>query len=674
MYFGDLPPAEPVARIERWLPSLDGEIRLNLEDRVQLQRLYFAWVGPPRFDPDEPPLDVLLSILSDGRSSRLYRSLVYDKQIAREVNAYYSSMEIAGEVRIDATVVTGAGLADVEQGILNEIAKIKAEPPAADEVQRAINRLEAHYVRQLESVGGFGGRADLLNLFNVFARDPGRLNTDFDRYLDVTPEAVSAAARRYLGDGRVRLVVSPKEDVAPAVVQIDRTQQPGPGLQRQFRPPVPQRTTIAGGLDLLVVEKHETPTIAAAVYFPGGSTTDPQDKDGLSSFTARLLTEGTKNRTSLEIAEEGDFIAARPNVGTERESFVISTEALTRHWPRALDLMADVLANPTFPEHEVDRVRKERLTDLRRQRDDANGIAERVSTGLLYGRETPYGHPSNGRELTVAALLRDDLVDHHERNFLRGRPTFVLVGDIDAGTAAKQFEAAFRGWHTLDATPSPVAAAPERAGTTIYLVDKPGAAQSVITAGLLSISRLDPDYLPLVVMNMAFGGQFTARLNMNLREDKGYTYGYRSRFDWRKWRSSFVAGGSVQTAVTKESLIETLKEFRDLKNDRPISAEEFDKARLGLIRGYPPTFETPSQVLRRMVDLVHYGLPDDHYVDHVARLAEVSLEEVRRVAAERVDPDALSIVVVGDRVVIEPGIRELDLPIIHLDHEGQPVE
>jgi zinc protease len=500
------------------------------------------------------------------------------------------------------------------------------------------------------------------------------LNTDFDRYLGVTPEAVSAAARRYLGEGRVRLVVSPKEDVAPAPVEIDRTQQPGPGRHRPFRPPVPQRVALAGGLDLLVVEKHETPTIAAAVYLPGGATADPVSKDGLSSFTGRMLSEGTKTRSSLQIAEESDFIAARPNVGTERESFVVTTEALTRHWPRALDLMADLLANPVFPENEVDRVRKERLTDLRRQRDDASGIAERVFTGLLYGRDTPYGHPAVGREPTIAELQRADLMEHHEQAFLRGRPTFVLVGDIEASAAAAQIEAAFKGWRTVGDTSALVATEPPGRPTTIYLVDKPGAAQSVIATGALSVSRLHNDYLPLVVMNMAFGGQFTARLNMNLREDKGYTYGYRSRFEWRRWRSGFVAGGSVQTAVTKEALIETLKEFRDLSGDRPLTQDEFDKARLGLVRGYPPTFETPGQVLRRLVDLVHYGLPDDYYVDHVERLASVSLSEVRRVASEHIDPNVLAIVVVGDRAVIEPGIRELELPLVHLDHEGQLVE
>src|SRR3990172_9052872 len=295
-YFGDIPPAEPVARIERWAPRLDGEVRVNLEDRVQLQRLFLAWAGPPRFDADEAPLDVLVSVLGEGRSSRLHRSLVYEKQIARDVGAYFAAMEIAGEIRLDATVAIGASLEDVERGLLAEVQRLQQEPPSSEEVQRAVNRLEAFYVRQLEQVGGFGGRADLLNYFNVLTGDPGRLNTDLDRYTLVTPADVQRVAREYLGPGRVRLVVRPRAEVAPLATSVDRSVQPGPARPPAFRPPVPQRLTIGDGIDLLVVEKHEVPTIAAAIFLSGGGGADPVESPGLASFTSRLMTEGTKTR------------------------------------------------------------------------------------------------------------------------------------------------------------------------------------------------------------------------------------------------------------------------------------------------------------------------------------------------------------------------------------------
>jgi zinc protease len=672
-YFGDLPPVPPVPRLQRWAPQLTDEVRLELEDSVQLSRLYFAWVGPPRFDADEAALDVLMAILGEGRSSRLYHSLVYEKQIARSAEAYYHAMEIAGELRVDATLAPDARLEEVEASLLEEVARIQNQPPQRDEVQRAINSLEAHYVRQLESVGGFGGRADLLNFYNVFTGDPGRLNTDFERYQQVTADDVQRVAQKYLTPGRVRLVINPKEQVAPASIEIDRYVKPGPGRQRRFEPPTPQRLKIAGGLDLLVVEKHEVPLVAAGVYFQGGAVIDPADAPGLGAFSGRLLIEGTKTRSSTQIANEADFIAAHPNIGIDRENAFVSTEALTRHWPHALELLTDVVTNPTFPEAEVDRVRKERLTDLRRLRDDANAIAERVSNGLLFGRETPHGHPISGREAAVEGMQQADAIAQHRRQFLDARPTFLVVGDVDTDTVAKQLEDAFGGWSTGAGASAGLDAGAERGKSTIYLVDKPGAAQSVIAAGQTGVPRQHPDFQALQVMNMAFGGQFTARLNMNLREDKGYTYGYRARFDWRRAVSSYVAGGSVQTDVTKEALVETLKEFNDLVGGRPIDGEEFDKAQKGMVRGFPPTFETPSQVLRRLLDVVHFELPDDYFTGQVARIEAVTLADVNRVATAHVDPDALNIVIVGDRAKVEGPLFELGIPIVHLDYEGLPV-
>ncbi|MBV8086210.1 MAG: insulinase family protein, partial [Chloroflexi bacterium] len=559
-YFGDLPPGPAVPRIQRWTPGLDGEVRLSLEDRVQLPRLYFAWVGAPRFDPNEAPLDVLMSALAEGHSSRLYRSLVYEKQLARSVNAGYDASEIAGELRIDVTLAPDASLDETERALLAELERIKAEGPAEDEVQRAVNRLEAQHIRSLESIGGFRGRANLLNYFNVFAGDPARLNTDFERYLNVRPTDVQRVARQYLGAGRVRLLISPAETVAPLpAAQLDRNQQPGPSSPRDFKPPVPERLHLAGGVDLLFVPKREVPAIATAVYFPGGALIDPTALPGLASFTTRLLSEGTTTRTSLQIAEASDFIAARLSVGSQREKVLASTEVLSRHWPDALDLLADVLANAAFPEHELERVRRERLTDLRRLRDDANAIADRVSTGVLYGRETPYGHPGGGWEESIAEITREALIEHHGTALLQAKPTAVVVGDVDAHDAARRLEEALAPWTSVSlrsaatkdlagserARSFAAAAAQDDKTTTIYLVDKPGAAQSVIAAGHLTVPRMHPDFLPLIVMNMAFGGQFTARLNMNLREERGYPYGYRSHFQWRLGPSVFSAGGSV---------------------------------------------------------------------------------------------------------------------------------
>ncbi|MBV9355327.1 MAG: insulinase family protein, partial [Chloroflexi bacterium] len=651
------------------------EVRLTLEDRVQLDRIYLSWVGAPRFDPDEAPLDVLVSILGEGHSSRLYRSLVYERQIARSVSAGYDAMEIAGEIRIDATVAPDGSADEVEQALLAELRRVREAPPAPAEVQRALNRLESQYVRQLESLGGFYGRANLLNYFNVFAGDPGRLEHDFDRYLAVTPADVQRVAERYLDERRVRLLIQPMAPVAASAPSaVDRRQRPGPGTAGSFRPPLPTRLQLANGLDLLVVEKRDVPTIATAVYVAGGALTDPSDRPGLASLASRLLTEGTTSRSSTQIADQSEFIAAHLNVGTQREETVGRVDVLSQHWPAAIDLLGDVLSHPAFEEREVERIRRERLTDLRRVRDEPNAIAERVTSSVLYGRTTPYGHPIGGREAAVSAMSRPELLAQHARGLTDLRPTVVVVGDVAADTARRQLEATFGSWTAGEpARVDAPFAAPPAAPTTIYLVDKPGAAQSIITAGQLSVPRLDAAYLPLVIVNMAFGGQFTSRLNLNLRVDKGYTYGYRSRFDWYVRSSRFVAGGAVQTAVTSAALAETLKEFRDLQGERPLTAEEFETAQQALIRGFPPTFETADQIAGRLLTLVHFGLPDDYYQTQVERLRSVSLADARAAAAEHIRPDQLSVVVVGDRAAIESELRQLDLPVVLLDDDALPV-
>jgi predicted Zn-dependent peptidase len=672
LYFGDLPPGPPVPRLQRWIPRVDREVQLTIEDRVQLHRLYFAWAGPPRFDADEAPLDVLVSILGEGRSSRLYRALVYEQERARTVAATYSAMDVAGEINLEATVAPGSAVSDVERALLAEVARLQDELPRDDELERVLNRLEAQYVHQLEGVGGFRGRANLLNYFNVFAGDPDRLNTDFERYRAVSPSDVQRIARVWLGGDRVRLLVAPMRHAVSEPSSVDRTHQPGPGQPRDFHPPIPTRLQLSNGIDLLVVEKRAVPMIATAVYFPGGALVDPPELPGLASFGTRLFVEGTTSRSSAQIADASDFIAARLNVNAHREYTVGSVSVLTPHWPAALDLLTDVLANPTFVEREVERVRRERVTDLRRLRDDANAIAERISTEVLYGRDTPYGHPAAGRIDSITSIERAALLGYHDGSIEHTRPTVLIVGDVDAESAARRMEANLAVWSP--AAPAPLTLVdPQPQDTTVFLVDRPGAAQSVIAVRQLTVSRSHPDYLPLQVMNMAFGGQFTSRLNTNLRVEKGFTYGYRSRFDWRLGRSSFAVGGAVQTAVTGDALVETFRELRALR-ERPIDLDEFDRARQALIRGYPPTFETVDQLTGRLIDLVHFGLPDDYFMGQVDRLRAVSLADVQRVVEEHVHPGALSVVLVGDRAAIETSVLQLGLPIVHLDYEGLPAD
>jgi zinc protease len=429
-------------------------------------------------------------------------------------------------------------------------------------------------------------------------------------------------------------------------------------------------------LGIAVVEKRDLPIVAFALLFQTGTTSDPQDLPGLASMTTQLMAEGTETRTSQEIALGFEFVGARLSSETRRECIIFSSETLTRHWGTALDLMADVVLHPTFPEHELERVRREHLTDLRRANDDATYIAERVMPGLIYGRDSGYGHPAHGTIESVTALTQADLKRQYLAHFGPSAATLIVSGDVGLDEVMEKAMAAFGNWdHPLPGRAAELDSAAEApAGpTTIYLVDKPGAAQSVIRAGHTTVPRNHPDYFNLVLLNYAFGGQFSARLNQNLRQDKGYSYGFNSSISWYRQPSLLVAGGSVQTAVTRESVVETLKEFREVHGSRPISDAELTGARDGFSRGYPAGFERPAQVLSQVIQLVVHGLPDNYFQTVSRELAGIALEQVRQTAVARVHSDALTVLVVGDRQLVEPGLRQLGLPVVVLDSDGEPI-
>ena len=671
-YFGDLPPGPPINRIHRMDSELKGTASLVLRDRVQLPRLYLVWPTAPAFDDEQPALEVLSAILGDGKSSRLYRSLVYERQIARDVSVYHYGQEIAGEFFIQVTANAGQSLEEIEAIVERELDALRHSGPTEHEIQRAKNRIESQHVRQLERVGGFGGRADQLNYYNTYTGDPAGINTDLDRYLVVTADDVRRAAKTALGENMVRLTVLPEEQLSAVSASLDRTAMPGAAPSRSFSPPVPTRATLSNGMEVVIVEKPGLPVVAQGLLLRAGGITDPADKPGIASLTAAMLTEGTAARTSRQISDEMEFLGSQLRGSASREFATLSTETLTAHWQHALEIMADVAQNATFPDNEFDRVRSERLTDLSRIADSPQAIAGRASQALLFGTGTRYGHPLSGTEAAVKALTRDDLADHHAAHYAPEGTTLILVGDISRDDAIKQAEAVFGGWQRNGAADSDGDAnsMPDDGATTIYLADKPGAPQSVIRSGYLTIPRHHPDYLALNLLNYILGGQFSARLNMNLRQDKGYSYGYMSSIDWLTGPSALTAGGSVQTEVTKESVAETVKEFEEIRSARPVTQGEFDDAVNGILRGLPNQFETHGQVLNQLVRLVAFDLPDDYFSSYADEVAKLTLADIHRVAEEHIKAGALKIVVAGDAETVEPNLRELGLPLVRIDYEG----
>ena len=670
-YFGDLPPGESVPRKGRHDSGLSGRIELEMRDKVTLPRTYVAWPTGPEGDVDDAPMEIYQAIMSDGLTSRLHRSLVYEKQIAQSAVMRYHSSEISGQCVLQVTAAEGHELVKVEAAADAEMARFLKEPPTDEEMTRVKNRIEASHFRQLARIGGFGGRADQLNHFSVFSSNPDLINTSLDRYMAVTREDVMRVAETVLGGNQVRLRVLPEPTLSATTTTLDRTIMPPPRSEPVFTPPTPTRTKLANGMGISVVEHLGLPIVAFGLLMDAGASQDPANLPGLAGFTAQMLPEGTNSKSSLEIAQAFEFIGSRLSADGRREYTLLSAETLTKHWPTALELSADLVLNPNFPDHELERVRREHLTELRRGKDEPNAVAEQLMAGLVFNADSGYGHPLSGTEKSIGALTRDDLVNQFTRDYGPASANLIVVGDISIDEVVKRAEAVFGGWKATNPSANGRAQVePSNGAATIYLVDRPGASQSVIRALHTTIPRRHPDYLGLTLMNYSFGGQFSARLNQNLRQDKGYSYGYQSHIQWHRGPSLMLAGGSVQTEVTKESVVETLKEYNEVRGSRPISEEELENAKAAILRSLPANFERPGAIMGQVLQMVQFDLPDDYLQTVSASVEAVTLDDVHRITQELVRPDRLKILVVGDRQQIEAGLREIDIPTVILDLDG----
>ncbi len=698
-YFGKIASGPPVIQPMPAHPRLSESKEISMQDRVTLPRLYMIWPTHPRFDKDEAPADTLANILGGGKSSRLYKTLVYDRQIAQEVFAGNNAQELAGQFQIVATARPDKTLEELEAAINEEINRIKKDGPTSDEVERSYNATEAAFIFGMQTVGGFGGKNDQLNQYAIFVGKPGYFQQDLARYRNVTSDDVKRAANTYLIDHRLIARVVPRgresgsESTAArgpgaasgAAAQpppkrsnqdSDKWTLPTPKPDPRLTLPQIQRHQLSNGLNVVLIEHHELPLVTMNLVIKSGAASDPESRPGLASLTADMIDEGTKKRTALDISNALTDIGARVGVSVDWDATSASLTTLTRHLDRSLDIMSDVVTNPAFMDDELKRIRTSRLTTVKRQRDDANAIANIVYASILYGRTHPYGHPLIGDENSLDAMTAKDVRGFYETFYRPNNATLIVSGDVKAATILPKLESAFRSWQRCDIPSVEIPSAQTRAAAGIYIVDRPGSAQSVISIGQVGVARNTPDYFPLLVLNSMLGGQFASRINLNLREDKGYTYGARTSFDYRRSAGPFSASAGVQTNVTKESVAEFLKELRGIRGEIPITEKELEFSKQGIIRGFPRGFETPGQMANRLSDVILYGLPDDYFNNYIQKVSAVSLADVQRVANRYLDPSRMAIVVVGDRKIIEPGLRSLDgvgTTITFVDTEGKPV-
>jgi zinc protease len=704
-YFGPIKRGDSITRPTNAIPQMNGIIRQEYEDSVQLPRLYLVWHTVPQGHKDEPALDILASILSTGRGSRLQNKLVFEKQISQDVFAAHPTREIAGMFQVTSTARPSSPkdaeemranpqkfLSAIEQEINIEIERIKKEPPTMDEVMRAVNRTEAQTIFGLQTVLG---KADSMNSNATFYGKPNLFQQQLDEIRAVTPADVTRVANQYLQANHLVMSIVPRKQKATTQAnnaankptstsqkemtpQADQTANlPKPKADPKFSLPAIQKQKLSDGLEVWLVPQRELPIVSMNMVFKTGGTVDPAGKSGLASMTSNLLDDGTKTRSAVDIANGLSEIGATLGTGSGWDSASVTMQTLTKNLDKALTIYSDVIVNPTFPANELETARRRALIGLQQRRDNPNAIANVVYNQLLYGKNHPYGNVITGDETSIKSFNQADLMKFYETYYRPNNATLIVVGDTTMASLKPKLESAFANWKSADVPVSnvPNAAVFDKPG--IYLVDKPGAAQSVISIGQVGVSRDNPDFFALQVMNDMLGGSFSSRLNMNLREDKGYTYGAGSGFSYRRGAGPFTASADVQTAVTKESVIEFMKELNGIRGSRPVSAEELQTSKQSIIRGFPQGLETNGQLANALSTLVVYGLPDSYYNEYVTKISAVTLADVNRVANKYLTPDKMAIVIVGDRQAIEPRLREIDLwgkSIAFLDADGNPIK
>jgi zinc protease len=467
---------------------------------------------------------------------------------------------------------------------------------------------------------------------------------------------------------------APPEDTAPGRETPDapfRQQPPTAGPEPTFMPPRWKRFKLKNGLEVFLVEFHDLPLIDFNLMIKTGGAANPADRAGLADLTANMLDEGTKTRSALEIADQVASLGATLTTGGTWDASNVSLSTLTKNLDAALAIFADVVQNPAFDAKEFARVRDNLLTAIARRKDSPTTVATLALTRVLYGPKHPYGWPISGADAAIKKLTPVDLRAFYEAVYRPNNAALIVAGDTTEAALRGKLETAFKPWRAKRVNarklPAPAGAA---TSTKIYLVDKADAPQSSIRIGLVGIERQSPDYFPVTVMNLIFGGGFY-RLDLNLREGKGWTYGARSTFDSRRTPGPFSAGGEFVAPHSADSVAEILKELNNIR-DSDVTDAELSRAKDQIIKSFPARFATRANVAAQLAELAVFGFPDSYVADYTRKIAAVTKDDVRRVARKYLDPSRLAIVVVGDRKSIEAPLAKL-APVELRDLEGDPI-
>ena len=680
-YFGSIPSGPAVPKPLPRPTRLDHTVRLVMEDAVQLPQLSWTWPSVPRGHADEAALVMLAAVLSANKASILDRALTIDETLATRVSARQGREELAAEFEISVRSAPGVTLDALEARIGGLLAQLGQDGVDPEQLQRQKNRFEADFINGLETVAA---RTNALAEANNYYGDPAAATQLLQRVLAVTSQEVGQALQRYvLGRPCVIMSVVPKGKLelaasgrdskqAEAEASLDRGQRPRPAALAGWTPPSVWHDTLPTGVKVTGTRYTELPIVTLSLAVPGGHLRDTKETCGLASLTADLMNEGTAELDTVALQDRLDELGATLRVSSDDDEITVSLRTLAKHLPAAAALMQDVLLKPRFDPADFERIKTQRLAALATRGDSIRTIAGNAWARVLYGQENLEGWPGNGTPETVEKLTLADVKDFWKRHVVPAGARLLVVGDLD-GPALRELLPRFaQGWSGAALPPVAQAQVPAIETTRVYLVDKPGAPQSEVRIGNLGVPSTAPDWYPLNILNFVLGGAFSSRVNMNLREAKGYTYGARTNWTGGLRDGPFVASAGVKTDVTKESVVEFMKELKAIRDG--VTEDEVTFARDALLQAMTRQYEAVSALAGMLDSISQYGYPDDYLARRCTQLESVDKQGLDSLADKYIHPDRMAILVVGDAKVVKPGLDELGYgPVIELDIDGNPL-
>ena len=664
-YFGDIPGGPPLTKPKKWIAKRSEQTREVMEDNVPQTRIYKVWNVAEDGTNEAQALDLASSTLAGSKNSPLYQELVYKTGLASGVSAFYYGREIAGLFVIVATVASGQDPDEVEKVIDDTLEKYLQRGPDTKLLKNIKTSSISSLTNGLQRIGGFGGKSDILATYQTLYGDAGAFREQLSIYLNTSAVDIKKAANKWLTSGDYVLSIVPAKKTSVVKSQVDRSKGiPYPTEKLSYSFPKIQSAVLDNGSKLVLAERNDLPLVNLEVVFNKGWAIESNEQQGLTNFTMSMMDEGTKKYSSLDFAEAQERLGSGIGYGSSIDTTYASLSSMKVNLEATLDLFKEGLLNPIFPQAELDKVKKRWLDSIDQQLNNPGSVANRKIRGLVYGEGHPYAkESSSGLKETVEQFTREDLIQMHSLLTNPSDSTFIVTGDISLNEATELLNKKFNDWtsQASDINPIDLFTVEDQSEPRVFLIDKPGAIQSyILAAQLLPPTNSDDDIL-IDYMNYAIAGSFTSRINMNLREDKSWSYGVRTSTGYSQGQRLMRMTAPVQTDKTAPAILEVLREYNQYVNDSPITADELSKIKNARTLRLPGQYETLGALLGGMEDIVKYNRDFD-YLDTIAdKRNAILLEDVRSASKKYLDTNKWTWVIVGDLAQIESPVRELNI-------------